>query len=284
MADGYQIQYDETGRPYFQFPGQKRNYVSPVALGGQRPEDTTSILHHGPQWNQHAGKWETPFDWGNFLNIVVGAGLGAGAIDAIAGAGGAAAGGAGAGGGGGATAAPAVLPSTNFTALTPLGGVGVIPPSAYGATGSALAGGLGTGATASAGDAAMNALLHPDEPAGSPPAEGYDPNAPSFPGGGGDTISGDNTVPGLPNAFLTWVKDPKNWAKLAPLIPLLTLAHGGGSGGTGGAPGPGLLDNPGLKSLLDISVNRAQRTDPLHAAVTQLAMSRLPTNMQRQIP
>lgn len=65
-------------------------------------------------------------------------------------------------------------------------------------------------------------------------------------------------------------------ASLASLIPLLMRG-----GGNGGGSGDAFTNNAQLQSLLDMSVNRAQRTDPLHAAVTQLAMSRLPTNMQR---
>ena len=82
MPESYQLQYDERGRPYFQRPGQPKRYVSPVSMGGTRPDDTTSIFHSRPQWNARAGQWETPFDWGNLMNVGVGAGLGAGVASA----------------------------------------------------------------------------------------------------------------------------------------------------------------------------------------------------------
>lgn len=69
-------------------------------------------------------------------------------------------------------------------------------------------------------------------------------------------------------------------AGLASLIPMLMAANSGGGAGSGTGTGD-FAQMPQLNSLLDMSVNRAQRTDPLHQAVTQLAMSRLPTNVQR---
>lgn len=75
-----------------------------------------------------------------------------------------------------------------------------------------------------------------------------------------------------------FLKDPKTYAGLAGLIASLATRPGSGSGGDGGDP---LAQDPQLKALLDMSVNRAQRLDPLHQSITQLAMSRMPTNMQR---
>lgn len=201
--DPYRLQYDEQGRPYYQFPGQPRNYVSPVAMGQQKPEDTTSIFHKAPQWNNDQGTWETPFDWGNLLNIGVAGGLGAGALSAA----GAFGGGAGAGAG-----------------------------AMYGPPESLAAGAGGAGAAAGAG------------------------------GVGASLLKNLTSIKGI--------------ASLAGLIPLLMSAKGGGGdAGAGGAGG--FAQMPQLNSLMDMSVNRAQRTDPLHQAVTQLAMSRLPTNVQR---
>lgn len=80
------IQYDAQRRPFFWMNGVvggKKNYVSPVAMGGQAPADTTGIFRQRPQWNNKKGKWETPIDWGNILNIGVGAGLGVGAASAF---------------------------------------------------------------------------------------------------------------------------------------------------------------------------------------------------------
>lgn len=95
MPEGlpYGVQRDEQGRPFIWNRDGTKNYISPVAFGEQAPEDTTGIFHKRPQFNNRTGEWETPFDWGNALNIGVGAGLGAGALSAFTG-GGAAAGGA----------------------------------------------------------------------------------------------------------------------------------------------------------------------------------------------
>lgn len=87
------VQYDEQGRPFTYVGGtSRRSYISPVAFGGQKPEDTTGIFRQGPQWNQNSGEWETPIDWGNILAIGTGAGLGAGALSAAGAFGGAAGG------------------------------------------------------------------------------------------------------------------------------------------------------------------------------------------------
>lgn len=82
----YDIQYESDGRPYTWIGGQvggKKSYISPVAMGtGTRPDDNTGIFRKGPQWNASSGKWETPIDWGNILNVGVAGGLGAGALSA----------------------------------------------------------------------------------------------------------------------------------------------------------------------------------------------------------
>lgn len=101
MAESnYNIQYDAQGRPFFWVNGTvggAKRYVSPVAMGGDAPEDTTGIFRQRPQWNQDNGEFETPIDWGNILNVGVGSALGLGGLHA-AGAFGGAAGGAGAAG------------------------------------------------------------------------------------------------------------------------------------------------------------------------------------------
>lgn len=90
-----------------------------------------------------------------------------------------------------------------------------------------------------------------------------------------NTGGGGTTPPA--GGLLDTLKSTKGIASLASLIPLLLSNRGGG-----GNPLNDLLSqNPQISSLMDMSVQRAQRTDPLHQAVTQLAMSRMPTNMQR---
>lgn len=81
----YDLQHDANG-PYYWIGGKeggKKSYVSPVAMGtGTKPEDTTGIFRQRPQWNASSGKWETPIDWGNVLNVGVAGGLGAGVLSA----------------------------------------------------------------------------------------------------------------------------------------------------------------------------------------------------------
>lgn len=89
MANG-QMLYDEQGKPYFLMPDGTRNYVSPVAMGGQAPADTTGIFHMAPQWNQQSGSWQTPFDFGNLFALGTGAALTGGIANALMGPGAAA--------------------------------------------------------------------------------------------------------------------------------------------------------------------------------------------------
>ena len=76
------VQYDELNRSFIWRPDGSKNYISPVAMGGQAPEDTTGIFRQRPQWNQNSAEWETPIDWGNIMNLGVAGGLGAGAASA----------------------------------------------------------------------------------------------------------------------------------------------------------------------------------------------------------
>jgi hypothetical protein len=92
-------------------------------------------------------------------------------------------------------------------------------------------------------------------------------------GGAGAAASGlGGTLAGL-------FKNPQTYAGLAGLISALASRPGGGGGG-GGALDP-FATNPQLQEMLGMSADRARRTDPLHQAVTQLAMNRLPINVQR---
>lgn len=84
-------------------------------------------------------------------------------------------------------------------------------------------------------------------------------------------------VNGLGGGLKDPFKKPETYAGLAGLITSLASRPNGG----GGAAGDPFTQNPQLQKLLDMSFNRAERTDPLHQAVTQLAMGRLPTNVQR---
>lgn len=138
------IEYDYQGRPYI-MSGARRVYISPVAFGGQAPEDKTGMFRSRPQWNQNTGRWETPLDFGNIMSIGTGAALGAGALSALGAFGGAA----GAGGGAGGAAAGGVLPSTAI-------GTGAVPGIAGGSglAGAAGFGGAGVGAGTAGASAA----------------------------------------------------------------------------------------------------------------------------------
>ncbi len=123
-----------------------------------------------PQWDQNAGTWETPIDWGNILSMVAAGTLTAGAADMIM-AGGTAAG---AGGGGGVSAgAGGVLPnsggyvagvsapqiaSQGVSAGIPLGG---ITAAGAGAAGGAGASGAAGAAGQSLGRKLINQVLTP---------------------------------------------------------------------------------------------------------------------------
>ena len=116
---------DAQGRPYINSSG-RRVYISPVAFGEKAPADTTGILRSRPQWNQRAGKWETPIDWGNLASMAVAGGLTAGVANAAM-AGGAAASGAGGGAGGslsGLYSAPATITSQGVSSGAGGGGMG----------------------------------------------------------------------------------------------------------------------------------------------------------------
>lgn len=92
---GKGVQYDARGVPYTETSDGTRTYLSPVAFGGETPEDQSGLFHKRPQWNQHTGAWETPFDWGAIANLIAGGGLAAGGLSAagVFGAGGSGAGG-----------------------------------------------------------------------------------------------------------------------------------------------------------------------------------------------
>ncbi|MGE0445582.1 MAG: hypothetical protein AB7P99_10160 [Vicinamibacterales bacterium] len=88
--------------------------------------------------------------------------------------------------------------------------------------------------------------------------------------GGGGSPSG-----GVGGDLLNQIRNGNGAAAVTALLPLLAAATRGGGGGNQ------VAYPAGLESMLNMSVERAKRTDPLHQSITQLAMSRLPTNMQR---
>lgn len=268
MAESYSLQYDESGRPYYQFPGQsKRNYVSPVALGEKPPEDTTGIFRSRPQWNQAKGTWETPIDWGNIANLAVGTALTAGAGSAAFGAGGAAGGAGGAGG---------VLPSSAIS------GLHAAIPGAI--TSQGVSAGIGTGAGLSGALAGSQIPGWARAGMTGPAAIASQRASRSIPWGGAadaaeDYLGGRDRGRGVGRA----IGDAAGTAnKLSPLLQSAIAALSGL---------PALLANNGPsneeKALLDqarqmqaLQQRRIEHQNPLYEAVTQLAMSRLPAASQ----
>ena len=202
--DDYKIKYDERGRPYYQWPGQPRRYVSPRAMdpNAEKPADRGGIFRGGWQWDTRNGKWVNPVDWSNIANIGVGAGLGLGGLDAAGVFGGA---GAGAAGGGAGTGAGA-------------GGAG--------AGAGAGAGGAGAGAAAGAGASAANQAIQAALAA----------------------------LAGLPALFTNRGPSDEEKALYAQ-----------------------------ARQLQQLQQRRIEHQNPLFSAVTQLAMSRLPTTSQQTL-
>lgn len=79
---------------------------------------------------------------------------------------------------------------------------------------------------------------------------------------------------GLGSQMLKSLASPQGIASLASIVPALMSRGGGGGGGLDSL----LQQQPQINQLLGMSAERAQRTDPLHQAVTSLALSRMPVS------
>jgi hypothetical protein len=90
-------------------------------------------------------------------------------------------------------------------------------------------------------------------------------------GGAGGAAAG-----GFSSGLLDQLTSGRSIAGLAGLIATLA-SKPGGSGGSGDP----FAMNPQLQHMLDVASQRVDRTDPLHQSITQLAMGRLPVNVQR---
>ena len=199
------------------------------------------ILHGNSRWSNERGEFYAPFSWDKLATYGTLAALTAGTANAALG--GPAAGGAAAGL---EPSLSAGVPSMPWT-LSTAGNIGALtPPTAWLATAPPL------GTTAA------------DVVSGSGLPEGTSPGVPS--GGVGSDL-------------LARLRGKDGVTALASLLPLLAAATRGGTPG-GAAAGQAAMPT-GLEAMLNMSVERAKRTDPLHQSITQLAMSRLPTNMQR---
>lgn len=198
-----------------------------------------------PGWvvNQAGHIYKPEGGW--LVPLVAGVGLGAGAGLAIAGgpAVASAAGGSQAAAGG---ALPATIPGSAASGLYASGGFGVPGGTAAGVA-------AGTGGLAAAGDVAN-----------------------TIPVGGLRPTNGGNGS-GAAGGLLSQLTSGQGLAGLAGLLTTLATRPNSGSGGSGDA----FATNPQLQHLLDVAGQRVDRTDPLHQSITQLAMSRLPTNVQR---
>lgn len=241
--------YDEGRGALYHVDGTGRKvYENVPGVASPNRPDGGGLVHGNSEWNQQTGKWDVPIDWGKVGSWAVGSALGVGALDA-AGVFGGAAGGA----GGGAAYGPPTSLASGTGGLLP----NTANPAAFG-IGPNIAPSASPGVWGGGYGAASGLVRNP--PGGGPPSNS-----------GTDAPVGQSLVDRLTN--------PRNLASLLPLLMAATNRGGGGNGGAGGAGD--FAQMPQLNSLLDMTVNRAQRTDPLHQAVTQLAMSRLPTSVQR---
>jgi len=145
-------------------------------------------------------------------------------------------------------------------------GAGALATGGLGALGiGPLAGGGSGGYVADAVNGVQNSIY------GGAAAAGAGAGLGTAAANGGSAASG---LAGTARGLLT---NPQTYAGLAGLITALASKPNGGGAGAGDP----FATNPQLQHMLDIASQRVDRTDPLHQAVTQLAMNRLPTNVQR---
>lgn len=265
------VQWDADGKPYQVTSGGQRFYLAPLVAAQYRDDPrlvawaasqgvtldpvtgqvTDEAPTQGMQWDTDRGQWQRTA--GSTIDRIMApavlGGLGVAGLSAA--------------GlfGGGAGVANAGIPQgvgpTTFGSAQAGTAAAGLPASlvAENAAGPLLPGVVGTGVlpTAPVGGASVAA----------PPASSI-PSGVASAGGAGSKI-------------LDMLTSGEGVAAMAGLIGALTGGRGGGNNGLQQLIG----QNPQLGQLLDISAGRAQRTDPLHAAITQLAMNRLPTSVQR---
>lgn len=169
----YRVQYDERGRPFMERPGEKRNYISPLAMmtaDPNKPIDGNYMLdarkklgltegglfHSGSQFNNDTSEWDNPINWGNIASLVAAGVISAGAASALMTGAGAAPTAAGAAQTGVASGAGAALPEFGIASLGETFPIGTVIPSSAGAVssgvlGGAVGGGLGGGLGAGIG-------------------------------------------------------------------------------------------------------------------------------------
>jgi hypothetical protein len=143
-----------------------------------------------------------------------------------------------------------------------LGGIGVIGgTTALGA----LAGGGG----------AATALGPWDTPTGlAGPALATGPTLGSVSGATAAGTSAAGAGAGVGSRWLRELTTPQNATGLAALVGMLASHNGSGANTS-------LTSSPQVQSLLDSVTSRAKATDPLFQSINQLAMSRLPTSVQK---
>lgn len=219
-----------------------------AAMSDMRSDGTTQNAYHYNTQTGQMDKTNTYGHPGTMRAVGLGSVAAGGALAAAGLLPGMAGGGAAAGGGAGAATAVPSMPWTIPTSMAYETGMFGVPGGTAAGVAAGHAGlgtiGAASGAAGAAGGAAGGA------------------------GGAGAAGAG---------GLLSQLTSGQGLAGLAGLLTTLAMRPNSGSGGSGN----GLADNAQLQRLLDMSAQRAERTDPLHQAVTQLAMSRMPTNMQR---
>jgi hypothetical protein len=156
----------------------------------------------------------------------------------------------------------ALLEDQKWISAIPIAGGATM--AGLGALGAAGAGPF-AGGSAAAGNAAVDAV--PAWESG-----GYANAAALGATPAGGSVAGATGGSGLSNV----IKSLTSTSNIPSLIGLGTSLLGG-MGGNGSQSGE-------LDRIKQITEARMRRVDPLHQAITSLAMSRLPTNMQRPVP
>lgn len=160
-----------------------------------------------------------------------------------------------------------------LTSVGMLAGAAAVPAlfgSAAPAAGQAAGAGAGAGTTAAA-EGLIPATFA--SPAGMYPAAVESGIWGTGASGAGAGLGGVAAGAGVGGALKDFITDPRNIATLATTIPALVAASG--ESGSDSA-----LADPTVQQLLQMSLQRQQRADPLHESVTNLSMAMLPTAYQ----
>lgn len=248
------VQWDPSGKPYYNTSDGKRDYIPPVAAAQYRDDPRMQqfatqfgvnaehpsgnipgggLLHQRGVWNSQKGQYDQPIDWGNLMSMGVGGFLTGGLLDAFAApaAGGSAAAGGTSAGASGASGGllPGITTPMQVAAPAYAGTAGMSAADVAGG----MLGGAGAGATAAGATA------------------------------GAGAASGGS---GLLNSILKGLKD---------YGPIAGLGLAGANAVRGLTQGPPAA-NEDLKRILGLAEGRVNATEPLFQALNAMATAQLP--------